>query len=134
MKIKIEKDPIIAWIILKRKYFREEGYFIDVLPIVIDWSPFSKACFEYKETEDGLECYDKFPDDAEVLAVIPAQPETYLVCAWVDKTGIILGIEVKGAYHPDWRELALEKYKSKHRRLNDIVYVFLLYFLNVITF
>jgi len=116
VRVEIYKDPIIAWVVLRCKYLNREGYFIDVKPIVIDWDIFSSACFGYVEKDDGMSCYDKFEDNEEVLAVIPAQPETYLVYAWVNNTPIVLGIEVRGAHHPDWKQLALEKYKEKQRR------------------
>jgi len=108
VSVEVYKDLVIAWLILKRKWMHKKGFYIDALPVVIDWNG-TDVCFYYREEEDGLSCVDDFPDDAEVLAVIPAQPETYLVYAWVDNKPVVLGIEAKGSSHPDWVQKALEK-------------------------
>lgn len=108
----ITRESIVGFLVAKHK--RDgESFFVDITPLSYGW--------------DGLDfCEDNSltSEKDEIVAVIPAQPDSFKVSGiFPDKGGgeypdtgffELLGHEFKGAYSPDWKEELKNRIKIRY--------------------
>ena len=94
-EIEIIREAIVAWVIIKTHDIHGKPI-VGILALNHGWEFDFYTLENYEETD-------------EIVAVIPAQPGTYIVIACSPEKCVELGYELPGAYHPDWIEIAKKK-------------------------
>lgn len=109
MSDRIFREPVIGFVIIKGEYqfSNRKGkpeYYITQKIITTNW-----------EGLDGDDI-DLYPEEREVVGVIPAPPGSFAVYGCLpDDTATLLGYEFPGAYSPDWEELLDTVIKQRTR-------------------
>lgn len=95
----IGRDVVIAWAIVQKEDIGRKT--LTVRPLTMNWDGHLD---KYKLT---------IANGNEVVAVIPAAPETYQVWGGVEgpggHPGMVLGYQIPGVIYPDWRSELIER-------------------------